>query len=114
MKRGRRHADDLPHALVDLNGPADDVRIRTESRLPQIVTDDNDGIRTLPAVFRLQSTSKCGLDAERFVQARGRRQSNNSKRLTFAEHCSLSCAVTRQVFKRRLSRREINEVADRN
>ncbi len=44
-------ADDGVHDAVEALRLADDLRIAAEAPLPQLVTDDGDGMRALPLVF---------------------------------------------------------------
>jgi hypothetical protein len=72
VKFRRRHPDDRDRVIVEANRVADDIRIAAEVRFPELVTENDVGMRELSLVVsRLKQSAEHWLDAEDGEVVRG-------------------------------------------
>ena len=111
---GRRDADDLTELLSQPHATADDLGIRAELRLPELVTEHHHRRRPGPRVTFLEHAAMNGLGAKHFEQPRRRDERRDSKWIPEVEDRAVEAAEPVQTLEHVLARGEIDEITERD
>ncbi len=111
---GRCDADDLTELLSQPYATADDLGIRAELRLPELVTEHHHRRRPGPRVTFLEHAAVNGLSAQHLEQPRRRDERRHAKRIADVEDGAVEVAESVQTLEHVLARGEIDEVSDRD
>src|SRR6266404_4731063 len=98
MEVGAHDSDYVVRTTVELDCPANNIRVTTEASLPQAIAQDNDEVFAIHLFFGDEDPAEQGLALHDFEEAIADLDRGNSFRFAIARHSWVPTRVGRHVF----------------